>query len=72
MKFRRKAINDQGSYFHSFSNIPEKDALKMAKTAWREINLKNLRRNIHPSRERANLILHKGINHQVDFVKLRK
>lgn len=72
MKFRKKAENDPGSYFHGIVNLSDKDALKMAKTAWREINLKNLRKNIHPSRERANLILHKGAGHQVDFVKLRK
>jgi type I pantothenate kinase len=32
----------------------------------------NLKQNILPTRERANLILRKGENHEVELVKLRK
>ncbi|NDW09279.1 type I pantothenate kinase [Dysgonomonas sp. 520] len=72
MKFRQGAFTDPKSYFHSFAQLPENQAEKMAKTAWREINRKNLRKNILPTRERASLIIHKTKNHTVDYVKLRR
>ena len=72
LKFRQAAFSDEESYFRLFTNIPETDAVKMAKSVWCEINRKNLRRNILPTRERASLILHKGHNHIIDYVKLRK
>lgn len=70
--FREGAFSNPKSYFHSFSQLPEKQAIQMAKTAWREINRKNLRKNILPTRERASLILHKSENHAIDYVKLRR
>jgi len=72
MKFRNGAFADEKSYFYNYSLLAEKDAEKIAHTIWREINRKNLRKNILPTRERASLILHKGENHGVDNVRLRK
>lgn len=72
MKFRKIAGDQPESYFLNFSQMTDVGAKKMAKSVWREINRKNLRKNILPTRERASLILHKGKNHQVDYVKLRK
>lgn len=71
-KFRRGAFSDTKSYFHNFSELSDQAAEKMAKNIWREINRKNLRRNILPTRERASLILHKSVGHAVDSVRLRK
>ncbi|MDF5425367.1 type I pantothenate kinase, partial [Vibrio parahaemolyticus] len=48
------------------------DAKKKAKQIWHDINGLNLELNILPTRERAHLILHKGVNHLVDKVSLRK
>lgn len=70
--FRKGAFVDPKSYFHSYTKLTEKEAIQVAKIAWREINLKNLRKNIVPTRERANLLLHKAENHAIDYVKLRK
>ena len=72
MKLRETAFNDPDSYFFSITKLSEDEAKRMALTVWREINRKNLHKNILPTRERANLILHKGKDHKVDFVKLRK
>lgn len=72
MKFRKGAFTDPKSYFRSFAELSEKEAIKTSKTIWREINRKNLRENVLPTRERASLILHKGENHAVDYVRLRK
>jgi len=72
MKFRETAFNDPKSYFYSVTKLSEQEATAMALDVWREINSKNLHKNILPTRERAHLILHKSDNHQVDYVKLRK
>jgi len=72
MKFRETAFNDPESYFYPVTTISEQEAKTMALEIWKEINSKNLHKNILPTRERANLILHKGKDHLVDYVKLRK
>ena len=43
-----------------------------ASRIWDDINGLNLKQNILPTRERANLILTKGADHAVEWVKLRK
>ncbi len=72
MKLRNGAFTDPKSYFRNFTQLSEKEAIMTSRTIWREINRKNLRKNILPTRERASLILHKGEDHKVDMVKLRK
>lgn len=72
LKFRRSAFAEPNAYFHHYSKLSEKEAIDTASTIWDEINGLNLRQNILPSRERANLILQKGKNHEVEQVKLRK
>jgi type I pantothenate kinase len=46
-------------------------AIDFANHIWRDINLANLEQNILPFKFRADLILHKSANHQVDQVLLR-
>jgi type I pantothenate kinase len=72
MKLRETAFNDPNSYFFSVSKLSEQEAIDMALNVWKEINSKNLHKNILSTRERAHLILHKSENHKVDYVKLRK
>lgn len=72
LKFRKGAFADPKSYFHNYTKLSDENAVKTAKTIWREINRKNLRKNILPTRERASLIIHKGKNHSVDYVQLKK
>ena len=52
--------------------ISEQEAIETASNIWDNINGLNLKQNILPTRERANLILRKGENHEVELVKLRK
>lgn len=72
LKFRRSAFSDPNSYFHHYSKLSETEAITTASTIWDEINGLNLKQNILPSRERANLILVKGEQHAIETVKLRK
>ena len=72
MRLRETAFRDPNSYFHRYASISEKEALGIAEGLWANINLKNLRENIVPTRARADLILRKGANHLVEEVALRK
>lgn len=72
MKLRKTAFRDPKSYFHRYSQSSEKEALKTAQHIWRTINRKNLRKNIIPTRQRADLILRKGSDHAVEKVFMRK
>ncbi|MDR1055120.1 MAG: type I pantothenate kinase [Prevotellaceae bacterium] len=72
LKFRKGAFTDPQSFFHNYISLSDKKVIKMATIIWRDINRANLRKNILPTRERADLILHKSENHAVNYVKLRK
>jgi type I pantothenate kinase len=72
LKFREGAFSDPDSYFHHYSQLPEEDALDIARGLWQEINWLNLKENILPTRERASLIMTKSADHAVQSVRLRK
>lgn len=72
MKLWRTAFRDPSAYFHRYSHLSETQARQKAVDIWRAINLVNLRKNILPTRQRANLILRKGPDHSVETVALRK
>lgn len=72
LKFRQSAFSDPNSYFKHYAELSEQEAITTASQIWENINGLNLRENILPTRERANLILTKGADHAVELVKLRK
>jgi len=72
MRLRETAFRDEASFFHRYSQLSPDAAEAIAEGLWNNINLKNLRENILPTRPRADLILRKGENHFVDEVALRR
>ena len=72
LKFRQSAFTDTNSYFKHYAHLSEQEAVTTAGKIWDEINGLNLKENILPTRERADLILKKGANHEVELVTLRK
>ncbi|NYE49813.1 type I pantothenate kinase [Spinactinospora alkalitolerans] len=73
LELRRTAFEDPRSYFHSMAtSVDEEQARAFAMNTWRTINEVNLVENIVPTRPRATLVLHKGEDHQVRRVRLRK
>ncbi len=72
LKFRQSAFSDPHSYFKNYAKLSEEEAIQTAGKIWDNINGLNLKENILPTRERANLILCKGKNHAIENVKLRK
>ncbi len=71
-KLRETVFRNPDSYFHRYANLSYEEANEKARSIWREINRPNLRENIQPTRERAQLILRKGADHAVEEVRLRK
>ncbi|MCS0502504.1 type I pantothenate kinase [Ancylobacter mangrovi] len=72
MRLRETAFRDPAAYFHRYSGLSDSEADTTARSIWRSINLLNLRENILPTRQRADLILRKGGDHEVEAVSLRK
>jgi type I pantothenate kinase len=72
LRLCRTAFRDQDSYFYRYSKLTQQEAVAQALKLWRTINLVNLKKNILPTRKRANLILSKGEAHRVETVALRK
>ena len=69
---RKTIFQDPNSFFKHFADLTEEQALALAHEIWTGINGKNLKENIEPTRARASLVLHKGADHKVDAVHLRK
>ncbi len=72
LKFRETVFQNPESYFHRYANLTKSEAIEKAHSIWSEINGPNLRDNIQPTRERAQLILRKGAGHSIEEVRLRK
>jgi type I pantothenate kinase len=72
LTLRGTAFRDPKSYFHRYSQLSDTAAAETATAIWNRINLLNLRENILPTRQRAELILKKGESHLVEEVALRR
>jgi len=72
MRLRHTAFRDPRSFFRRYAELSEDEARKTAEGLWLGINLPNLRENILPTRQRADLILRKGAEHQIAEVALRR
>ena len=66
------AKNDAGNYYHRFTLMPYEKAMQFAQNIWQTVNLVNLEKYIEPTRNRAELILHKAADHMIDEIYLKK
>lgn len=65
------ARHDDAAFFHRFADLDDESAEELARSIWRSINLPNLHENVLPTRDRADLVLEKGRDHDVERVRLR-
>ncbi len=72
LRLRETAFRDPSSFFRRYAELSVDEAVATARRIWREINYVNLKQNIEPTRERADLILEKGPRHTLERVYLRK
>ena len=71
-KLLDRAKDDPSNYYHRFTKQPEEEVLAFAHQVWESINLLNLKDYIEPTRNRAELILHKSANHEIDEIYLKR
>lgn len=72
MTLRESVFRDPDSFFRHYSELSDEEAVATATQIWHEINGRNLRENIEPTRERASLILRKAADHRIERVDLHK
>jgi type I pantothenate kinase len=72
LKLWETAFRDPESYFVRYGELSRDEAIAKAESLWDSINGPNLRENILPTRSRATLVLRKGADHAVRWVRLRK
>ena len=66
------AKEEPTNYYHPFTSQPENKVMEFAQNVWKSINLVNLQDYIEPTRNRAEIILHKTENHEIDEIYLKK
>ena len=69
---RETVFRDPNSFFQNYAHLSDEEAVATARAIWREINGKNLVENIEPTKSRASLLVHKGADHRVTDVQLRR
>lgn len=70
--YLKEAKGDPEAVFYELSEQSLDDAYAYGKYVWETVNLKNLYENILPTRYRADMIIHKGDEHVIDSILLRK
>ena len=66
------AKEEPTNYYHPFTSQPENKVMEFAQNVWKSINLVNLQDYIEPTRNRAEIILHKTEKHEIDEIYLKK
>ena len=72
LKLLSFAQDDPGNYYYRFTQLPLSEVKDFAHQVWTSINLTNLQNYIEPTRNRAEVILHKSKNHEIDEIYLKK
>ncbi|MBG9983186.1 type I pantothenate kinase [Aerococcaceae bacterium DSM 111020] len=66
------AKDNPDNYFHKMSKWSDEKKEAYANEVWYTINLTNLVQHIAPTKERAQVVLHKSENHLIDLISVRK
>ena len=72
LRLKNTAFKDPSAHFHHFADLSDEEATVVAREIWQNVNLPNLTENILPTKVRASLVLHKGPDHLVETVRMRK
>ena len=72
LTLRDTAFRDPRSFFARYAAMDLPDAVAYAERMWDTINGPNLLENILPTRGRATVILRKGSDHNIDWVRIRR
>jgi type I pantothenate kinase len=69
---RETAFADPQSPFRRLTQVDAEEVDTFGAEVWATINEVNLIENIQPTRARATLVLHKGADHSVTRIRLRR
>jgi type I pantothenate kinase len=69
---RQTAFNEPTSPFRWLASVTDAEVDSFGTVVWKTINEVNLVENIQPTRVRASLVLHKGADHAVTRVRIRR
>lgn len=65
------ARDDPSSFYANFLHMSEPELLVFAQSVWERINLPNLRENIAPLKQRADIVLFKAQDHTIEIAEDR-
>jgi type I pantothenate kinase len=68
----RLAKAEPDNFYHQFTKMPPEQLEALIHDTWENVNLKNLHEFIEPTRNRAELIIHKSEKHYIDKLYLKK
>jgi type I pantothenate kinase len=66
------AKDDPNNFYHQWIDWPREKIMGLARDTWHDVNLVNLVDYIQPTRNRAEVILHKDGQHCIDTIYLKK
>ncbi|MGC8609019.1 MAG: type I pantothenate kinase, partial [Thermoplasmata archaeon] len=69
---KRTSFKQKNAYFYKYASLSDEDAVKIATDIWKQINEVNLIENILSTKSRAQLILEKDANHNINKIMMRK
>lgn len=72
LTLRESVFQNPDSFFRNYAALSDDEAVDTAHGIWQQINGRNLRENIAPTRDRASLILRKRKDHRIDRIQLRR
>ena len=64
----RRGLTDATSFYARFAHLNEAAAKALAAAVWAGINLPNIRRNVLPLRDLADIVVRKGADHGVESI----
>ncbi|MDR2977795.1 MAG: type I pantothenate kinase [Streptococcaceae bacterium] len=68
----RIAKTQAENFYHQFTKLTPDQLEALIRDTWENVNLKNLHEFIEPTRNRAEVIIHKTENHHIDKLYLKK
>ncbi|GAB2025793.1 type I pantothenate kinase [Lactovum odontotermitis] len=68
----RMAKTEPDNFYYQFTKMPAAEVEQLIHSTWENVNLKNLHEFIEPTRNRAEIIIHKSDKHYIDKLYLKK
>lgn len=67
----RPAMGEPSDFYRMFAAMSDAELDASARWVWTEINEPNLRQHIAPTKARADMVVHKGPAHEIEWVTVR-